>query len=112
MEAPRVRLGRPAPGSVRRQEKASRLSLLRVVVVRLLEHVEPARDPGIGALEQRAVVALDHPDARAHHLRELEHGDAGGERVRREGVAEVVGGRRCPDAGGLDGRRPYARRKL
>jgi hypothetical protein len=35
-------------------------------------------------------VLLDHADASAHHLRELEHGDACGERVRREGGAQVV----------------------
>ena len=53
------------------------------------------------AVEQRAVVALDHPHGRAHDPRELEHADAGGERVRGERRAQVVDPRRLrrtPDA--------------
>ena len=42
-----------------------------------LEQVEPAGDTGVRAVEQRPVVPLDHPDARAHDPGELEHGDAG-----------------------------------
>jgi len=60
-------------------------------------------------VEQRPVVALDHPHARAHHAGELEHGHACGERVGGEGRTQV--GRRCPSrctsrrtgrSGGLD----------
>src|SRR5512133_2934284 len=51
------------------------------------ERVEPPGDRGVRAVEQRTVVTLDHPHARAHDASELEHGHARGERVRRERVA-------------------------
>jgi hypothetical protein len=53
-------------------------------------------------------VALDHANACAHHAGELEHGDTGGERVRRERRAQVVDPDGCRDAGALDGGRPFA----
>src|SRR5215207_2240759 len=74
----------------------------------VVERVEPPRDPGAGAVEQRAVVPLDHVDARAHDARELEHGHTGGERVTRERRAQVIDPRRPCDAARLDRGRPLA----
>jgi hypothetical protein len=61
---------------------------------------------GIELSQAVSAVALDHPDGRAHDLRQLEDGDASGERVRGEGVAEVVGRRRRLNARCLDCRCP------
>ncbi|MGI9097905.1 MAG: HNH endonuclease [Solirubrobacteraceae bacterium] len=55
-----------------------------------VERVEVAGDGRHRAVEQRAVVPFDHLNACAHDTREDEHAHAGGERVRREGRAQVL----------------------
>lgn len=63
------------------------LGLTRRPVLGGLHHrfqrVEPVRDGRVGAVEQRAVVKLDHPHGRAHHTGQFVHGEADRERVRR-----------------------------
>ena len=49
-----------------------------------------SRSDSSGGVEERAVVGLDHADARAHDPGEFVHRDPGRERVRRERRAEVV----------------------
>jgi hypothetical protein len=73
-----------------------------------VQRVEAARDPGPCTVQQRPVVALDHPNRRAHDPGKLEHGHPGSQRVRGERGAQVI------DAGGptnpccLDRRCPLA----
>ena len=66
----------------------------------------------MGTADQHPVVALDHGDGGARHLRQLEHRHTGGQRVRREGAAQVVDPRRRGDARRLDSRTHCRRRKL
>jgi hypothetical protein len=53
-------------------------------------------------------VKLDHLRARLHDLRELEHGDARGERIRGERGAKVVDAAGLRDRGRGDGGLPDA----
>jgi hypothetical protein len=62
----------------------------------------------VRSVEERPVLALDHPHARPHHAGELEHGHGCGESVGGERRPQVVDPRRGRDAGRLDRDRPLA----
>ncbi len=58
--------------------------LVRVPIVLGIEGVETAGYRSRGPVEERPVMALDHPYGRAHHPRQFKDADSGSEGVRRK----------------------------
>jgi hypothetical protein len=67
--------------------------------------VEPRPDRVLAIPREMSVVSVDHRDRGAHQPRQLERGDAGGERLGRECMPQVVGAA-LRDPGGLKRRVP------